>query len=167
VVTKLDWTVEDVLRVLESVPDPEIPVVSVCGLGIVRDVSIDGACVRVVVTPTYSGCPATEVIAAGIRDALVQAGVADVRIETRLSPAWTTDWITPAARERLARYGIVPPGQRVAGDAAPIRIVARSVSCPRCGGRPTTQLSAFGATACKALYRCEVCREPFEVFKEI
>ena len=155
------------MRVLESVPDPEIPVVSVCGLGIVRDVAVDGDLVRVVVTPTYSGCPATEVIAASIREALLAAGAGAVRIETRLSPAWTTDWITPAARASLAAYGIVPPGERDTAGVQPIRIIARTVSCPRCGGRPTTQLSAFGATACKALYRCEVCREPFEVFKAI
>jgi ring-1,2-phenylacetyl-CoA epoxidase subunit PaaD len=167
VVTALALSVEDVMRVLESVPDPEIPVVSVCGLGIIREVAIERDGVRVVVTPTYSGCPATEVIAASIREALVAAGAGDVRIETRLSPAWTTDWITPAARASLAAYGIVPPGQRRTDGAQPIRLMARSVSCPRCGGRPTTQLSAFGATACKALYRCEVCREPFEVFKEI
>lgn len=165
--TALALTVDDAWRVLESVPDPEIPVVSVCGLGIIRHVAIEGDGVCVVVTPTYSGCPATEVIAASIREALVAAGAGDVRIETRLSPAWTTDWITPAARANLAAYGIVPPGERRTDGVQPIRIVARTVSCPRCGGRPTTQLSAFGATACKALYRCDVCREPFEVFKEI
>ena len=160
-------SVDDAMRVLESVPDPEIPVVSVCGLGIVREVTVEGDVVRVVVTPTYSGCPATEVIAASIHAALAAAGARAVRIETRLSPAWTTDWITPAARASLAAYGIVPPGERRIEGSQPIRIVARTVSCPRCGGRPTTQLSAFGATACKSLYRCEVCREPFEVFKEI
>ena len=165
--TALGLTVEDVMRVLESVPDPEIPVVSVCGLGIVREITVEGDAVRVVVTPTYSGCPATEVIAASIHAALDAAGAGAVRIETRLSPAWTTDWITPDARASLAAYGIVPPGERRPDAAQPIRIVARSVSCPRCGGRATTQLSAFGATACKSLYRCDACREPFEVFKEI
>lgn len=160
-------SLEEAMRALESVPDPEIPVVSVCGLGIVRDVAVEGDVVRVVVTPTYSGCPATEVIAASIHEALVAAGAGKVCIETRLSPAWTTDWITPEARASLAAYGIVPPGERRADSAQAIRIFARSVNCPRCGGRSTTQLSAFGATACKALYRCDTCREPFEVFKEI
>lgn len=165
--TALALTVEEAMRVLESVPDPEIPVVSVCGLGIVREVTVEGDAVRVVVTPTYSGCPATEVIAASIHAALAAAGAGAVRIETRLSPAWTTDWITPAARASLAEYGIVPPGERRTDGVQPIRIISRTVSCPRCGGRATTQLSAFGATACKALYRCDACREPFEVFKEI
>ena len=124
--------------------------------------------VDVVVTPTYSGCPATEVIERSIVEALREAGAPDVRVETRLSPAWTTDWIAPEAQEKLRRYGIAPPGAPGAGSDAtqPLAFVPR-VDCPLCGSRNTERLSQFGATACKALYRCRDCREPFEFFKPI
>ena len=153
-------------QVLEQVPDPEIPVVSVCDLGIVREVRSAAAGVTVVVTPTYSGCPATEMIHEGIRAALESAGAGDVKVETRLSPAWSTDWISAAGREKLRAYGIVPP-HAAAGGVQPIRVVPRSLECPRCGSRETTRLAQFGSTACKALWRCEQCREPFEYFKPI
>jgi ring-1,2-phenylacetyl-CoA epoxidase subunit PaaD len=152
-------------QVLEQVADPEIPVVSVCDLGIVREVRSDGARLTVVVTPTYSGCPATELIEQEIRNALVSAGVATVEVETRLSPAWTTDWISVQGKLKLREYGIVPP--QATGGAQPIRIVPRSLECPRCGSSQTTRLSQFGSTACKALWRCEECKEPFEYFKPI
>ncbi len=157
--------------ILQRVPDPEIPVISVTELGIVRDVQVtDAAGVDVVVTPTYSGCPATEAIERSIREALSAAGAAQVRVTTRLSPAWTTDWITPAARNRLREYGIAPPGPVTAPAAGqPLRFMARpaQADCPRCGSADTERLSAFGATACKALYRCRACREPFEHFKPL
>jgi ring-1,2-phenylacetyl-CoA epoxidase subunit PaaD len=152
-------------RVLAQVPDPEIPVISVTELGIVREVRFDSDALTVVVTPTYSGCPATEVIEASIRAALCEAGAGDVRIETRLSPAWTTDWLTPAAAQKLRAYGIAPP--QSTAEAQPLRFVPPAPPCPRCGANQSERLSEFGATACKALYRCTACREPFEYFKPI
>jgi ring-1,2-phenylacetyl-CoA epoxidase subunit PaaD len=162
-------TTEQAWDVLARVADPEIPVISVTELGIVRDVSADERAVEVVVTPTYSGCPATEVIERSIHDALRAAGAPSVRVRTRLAPAWTTDWMAPAAKEKLRRYGIAPPGACEAQDSQPARpltFVPR-VDCPLCGSRQTERLSRFGATACKALYRCLDCREPFEYFKPI
>jgi ring-1,2-phenylacetyl-CoA epoxidase subunit PaaD len=155
--------------VLRQVPDPEVPVLSVCDLGIVREVRVQGGGVEVVLTPTYSGCPATEVIAQSVRDALTAAGFAPVTLTTLRAPAWTTDWISEEGRRKLREYGIAPPGGHAAAHegAVPIRIRVRGVDCPRCGSADTERLSAFGSTACKALYRCRACREPFEHFKPI
>lgn len=162
---------EQVWRWLDEVADPEIPVISVRDLGIVREVRhADGQWI-VTVTPTYSGCPATDVIAQDIRAVLARHGVGDARVETRLSPAWTTDWLTPQAREKLRAYGIAPPAAMAAGeqviDASRILRAAAGerVRCPRCGSARTERLSEFGSTACKALYRCTACREPFDYFK--
>lgn len=155
-------------KVLDAVADPEIPVISVTELGIVREIDVGPDGLHVVVTPTYSGCPATEVIAQDIRDALLQAGVARVDVEMRLSPAWTSDWIGEAAREKLRAYGIAPPGQCApAGGAQPLHFVRTRVACPLCGSTDTARLSEFGSTACKALYRCQSCLEPFDYFKPI
>jgi ring-1,2-phenylacetyl-CoA epoxidase subunit PaaD len=159
--------------VLEAVPDPEIPVVSIRELGILRAIEHgnDGELV-VVITPTYSGCPAMGQIAEDIAHALEQAGLGPHRIETVLAPAWTTDWITDAAREKLRAYGIAPPSGHCASGAASaeqaIRFVARDPAppqCPHCGSAHTERLAQFGSTACKALYRCIDCREPFDYFK--
>jgi ring-1,2-phenylacetyl-CoA epoxidase subunit PaaD len=139
--------------VLESVPDPEIPVLSVVDLGIVRQV--DPASGRVAITPTYTGCPAALVIERDIRSALDEAGFGDLRVETILSPPWTTDWISQAGKEKLRAYGIAPPNE--AGD--------RRVECPQCGSADTEELSRFGSTPCKALWRCRACSEPFDLFK--
>jgi len=163
---------DQVRQWLEQVPDPEIPVISVVELGIVRDVAIDadGTCV-VVITPTYSGCPAMLTIADGIGKVLAEHGVTAWRLETRLAPAWTTDWMTDAARAKLREYGIAPPGQRVAGYQAVdigslVRGVAEpAVACPRCGSTQTRLVSRFGSTSCKALHVCQSCREPFDHFK--
>jgi ring-1,2-phenylacetyl-CoA epoxidase subunit PaaD len=138
-------------RVLESVPDPEIPVLSVVDLGIVREVAAE----RVLITPTYTGCPATQVIERDIRAALDAAGYRGVRIETTLSPPWTTEWISAAGREKLRAYGIAPPTP--AGQ--------RAVECPQCGSADTEEISRFGSTPCKALWRCRSCAEPFDLFK--
>ncbi len=154
-------------QVLDGVLDPEVPVLSVVELGIVRDVRVDGERVEVTLTPTYSGCPATEVIADAVVQALRDAGAADVRVRTQLAPAWTTDWIAPAAAEKLRRYGIAPPHLTAAAAGQPLRFHPRDIACPRCTSRRTQQLSAFGATACKSLYRCLDCLEPFEYFKPI
>jgi ring-1,2-phenylacetyl-CoA epoxidase subunit PaaD len=164
--------------VLAQVMDPEVPVVSLRDLGIVRDVRLvaDEAdpTLEVVLTPTYSGCPATEVIHQSVVDALQAAGLGPVRVTLQRAPAWTTDWISEDGKRQLREYGIAPPGP-VAGQAAdggvPIRLVPRAsrapVPCPRCGSHHTERLSAFGATACKALHRCLACREPFEHFKPL
>ncbi|MDP9413919.1 MAG: phenylacetate-CoA oxygenase subunit PaaJ [Pseudomonadota bacterium] len=144
---------EAIWAALETVPDPEIPVVSVVDLGIVREV--DGEARRVVLTPTYTGCPATLVIEQMIRRALDEAGFGDVKIETTLSPPWTTDWISDAGKRKLREYGIAPPRPR--GE--------RSVECPQCGSSQTQEISRFGSTPCKALWRCRSCAEPFDLFK--
>jgi ring-1,2-phenylacetyl-CoA epoxidase subunit PaaD len=157
--------------VLHGVLDPEVPAISVTDLGIVRDVIEHDDGLEVVVTPTYSGCPATEVIEQAISDAIVAAGLGPARVTQRRAPAWTTDWITPEGREKLRAYGIAPPGscasEATGGNVQPIRLMARDVACPRCGSAQTERLSAFGSTACKSLYRCVACREPFEHFKPI
>jgi ring-1,2-phenylacetyl-CoA epoxidase subunit PaaD len=161
-------TAEGAWATLSQVLDPEVPVLSVVELGIVRKVRVDGGTVHVTVTPTYSGCPATEVIRDAIVSALLASGADEVSVQMQLAPAWTTDWIEPAAAEKLRRYGIAPP--HVSGaplSAQPLRFHPRNLACPRCGSTHTEQLSAFGSTACKALYRCLDCREPFEYFKPI
>lgn len=153
---------------LGNVPDPEIPVVSIVELGIVRDVEWADERLRVRVTPTYSGCPATEIIMDDIRDALRGAGVAACDITIALSPAWSTDWIAPEARVKLRSFGIAPPGAAARVDVtgiSPLRRARDPVACPRCGSTRTSLLAQFGSTACKALYRCEACREPFDYFK--
>ena len=135
--------------VLETVMDPEIPVVSVVDLGIVRDIDDD----RVKITPTYSGCPATEVIARTIREALDSAGFGHVKIETELAPPWTTDWISDRGKAALQAYGIAPPD------------LANAATCPLCGSTDTEEVSRFGSTPCKAQWRCKSCLEPFDRFK--
>lgn len=155
--------------VLDTVPDPEVPALSLRDLGVIRDVLARGdGGLEVVLTPTYSGCPATEVIAASVRGALEEEGLGPVTLTQRLAPPWTTDWISEAGRRKLREYGIAPPGPASScGATAPVRILARGVDCPRCGSGRTERLAAFGSTACKALYRCLDCREPFEHFKPI
>ncbi|WP_163650288.1 1,2-phenylacetyl-CoA epoxidase subunit PaaD [Modicisalibacter sp. 'Wilcox'] len=152
--------VDAVRAVLQEVLDPEVPAVSVVELGIVREIAWHAGRLHVGVTPTYSGCPATETIEAQIHEALVIAGYPDPRIERRLSPAWTTDWITDQGREKLRAFGIAPPsGARGRHGEAPV------VACPQCGSEHTEPVSEFGSTACKALYRCVSCLEPFDYFK--
>ncbi|MDQ6917514.1 MAG: phenylacetate-CoA oxygenase subunit PaaJ [Pseudomonadota bacterium] len=167
--------VDAIWRAVAAVPDPEIPVISVVDLGIIRDVEWRNDEWVISVTPTYSGCPATEVIAADIGRALIAAGVAKFRIETRLAPPWTTDWIAPGARKRLADYGIAPPSERGAAPGSSIRIDISAlrrnladqapVACPRCHSLRTREQSRYGSTPCKAQYRCDECLEPFDYFK--
>jgi ring-1,2-phenylacetyl-CoA epoxidase subunit PaaD len=159
-------------QVLAGVLDPEVPALSVCDLGIVRDVIDEADALHVVLTPTYSGCPATEVIERSVLDAIDAAGLGPARVSLRRAPAWTTDWISAEGRRKLHAYGIAPPGPAAEDGTAPIRFVrragqARAIACPRCGSAHTERLAAFGSTACKALYRCLDCREPFEHFKPI
>jgi ring-1,2-phenylacetyl-CoA epoxidase subunit PaaD len=161
--------VDQAWAVLDTVPDPEVPAISVRELGIVREVLDHGASLEVVLTPTYSGCPATEVIERSVLDAIDAAGLGPARVTMRRAPAWTTDWISADGKRKLRDYGIAPPGPTADG-AVPIRIVGRraeAVPCPRCGSAHTERLSAFGSTACKALYRCVACKEPFEYFKPL
>ena len=138
-----------IMRVLAEVPDPEIPAVSVLDLGIVRGIEGD----KVIITPTYSGCPATQFIEDSIRAALDAAGYRDVGIETRLAPAWTTDWISEVGKEKLRAYGIAPPD------------LAKTATCPQCGSSDTEEVSRFGSTPCKSQWRCRECLEPFDRFK--
>ncbi len=153
---------DDVLDWVSQVPDPEIPVLTISDLGIVRGVSIDGDVV-VELTPTYSGCPATEAIEQSVIETLRAHGIDDVRIKRVLSPPWTTDWITAEGREKLKRYGIAPPAE--GGSKRELLHGKRTVACPRCDSQQTTIVSEFGSTPCKASYRCEACLEPFEYFK--
>ena len=140
-----------VMAVLETVPDPEIPVLSIMDLGIVRGLAMDPP--RVLISPTYTGCPATMAIETSVREALDAAGFRQVHIERVLFPPWTTEWITPRGRERLQAYGIAPPS------------TAATAECPQCGSSDTVEISRFGATPCKAQWRCNACLEPFERFK--
>ena len=156
-------------RVLRALPDPEVPAISLVELGIVRGVNLrDDGGVQVVLTPTYSGCPATEAIERSVRDALAEAGLGPVDVVLQRAPAWTTDWISEEGREKLRAYGIAPPGRCAQASEQPIRFhAAPAVDCPRCGSSNTQRLSAFGSTACMSLYRCLACAEPFEHFKPI
>ncbi len=144
----------DVWQLLEEVPDPEIPVVSVVDLGIVRSVRVDDAAVSVSITPTYTGCPATLPIREAVETALHER-FEHVDVSVTLAPAWTTEWITPEGRRRLEEFGIAPPNP----------IANRPRACPQCGSVDAELISEFGSTPCKALYRCRVCREPFDYFK--
>jgi ring-1,2-phenylacetyl-CoA epoxidase subunit PaaD len=156
-------TSEDILALLESVVDPEIPVLSVMDLGIVRDVTVSGDGVEVSVAPTYTGCPATEVIEQMIAAKLERNGIRNVTIKRVLSPPWTTDWLSESGRRKLKRYGIAPP----AGGAGKRSLLAPElrIQCPRCSTDQTTRVSEFGSTPCKASYKCDECLEPFEYFK--
>ena len=146
-----------------DVCDPEVPVLTIDDLGVLRDVRVssDGS-VEVVITPTYSGCPAMAAIALDIETALLRAGIMKMRVITVLSPAWTTDWLSEEGRRKLAAFGIAPPAGK-SGRRALFEV--DEVACPRCGSDKTQQLAAFGSTACKAQWRCVACREPFDYFK--
>ena len=161
-------------EVLATVLDPEVPALSVRDLGIVRAVTLPdaGTELEIVLTPTYSGCPATEVIEQDVLDAIGAAGLGPARVRLQRAPAWTSDWISDDGRRKLREYGIAPPGPAPRDGAVPLRFMRRNpvaarVACPRCASDDTERLAAFGSTACKALYRCRACREPFEHFKPI
>ena len=153
---------QQVLQWLSEIADPEIPVLTIADLGIIRDVKIgDGVVVEL--TPTYSGCPATEVIEQSVVDALARQGVEDVTIKRVLSPPWTTDWISEEGRTKLRNYGIAPPVE--GGTKRELLHGERRIACPRCESTDTSVVSEFGSTACKASYKCNECLEPFEYFK--
>ncbi|KLV09856.1 MULTISPECIES: 1,2-phenylacetyl-CoA epoxidase subunit PaaD [Photobacterium] len=150
-----------VWQLLGAIPDPEIPVITIAELGMLRKVDYRGNEWVVTFTPTYSGCPATEMLIADIRQTMESHGYLPVRIEIRLDPAWTTDWLTPEARNKLTRYGIAPPQ----GQACMTRSLPDEVPCPHCSSTQTRLISEFGSTACKAHYQCRDCLEPFDYFK--
>lgn len=158
------YSIKEIYNWLSNVPDPEVPVLSILDLGIVRNVQVDPENkVTIIITPTYSGCPAMDVIAMQIRMNLISNGVKNINIENRLSPAWTTDWMTEEGKRKLKEYGIAPP-QRKSSDSVNL-FDEENVPCPRCGSGDTIMTSQFGATSCKSLYKCNSCQEPFEHFK--
>ena len=159
------FTKEQVLGWLEEVKDPEVPVLSVLDLGIVRDVVPGEKEIEVVITPTYTGCPAMDVIAMNIRMELASRGVENVKVSQVISPAWTTDWMSEEGKRKLKEYGIAPPNPRPQICDDKLFAEAEAVACPHCNSLHTRRVSEFGSTACKALYQCEDCKEPFDYFK--
>lgn len=153
---------EKVRAIAGTVADPEIPVLTIADLGVLREVKVEDDAVEVVITPTYSGCPAMNMIALEIEVALAKAGIEPVTVSTVLSPAWTTDWMSEDGRKKLKEYGIAPPA-KAAGRRA--LFGTEAVECPQCGSHDTALLAEFGSTSCKALWRCNACREPFDYFK--
>ncbi len=154
----MDTGNQKILTILQEVCDPEIPVLTIGDLGIVRDVKINGEEVEVIITPTYTGCPAMDMIAMNIRLALIEHGYHNIKITSVLAPAWTTDWMTEAGKQKLKAYGIAPPKR---SDASSDLVI----ECPQCRSTNTKLISQFGSTACKALYQCNDCKEPFDYFK--
>ena len=171
-ITALHPSVDEVWHWLSEVPDPEIPVISLTDLGIIRDVGWQDDTLVVTVTPTYSGCPATTIINLDIERVLAEKGLSKVRLQRQLSPAWTTDWISAEGREKLRAYGIAPPIDGTAADGVLLKRIDRlsgrsnlTIACPRCGSAATEKISQFGSAPCKASYRCTDCLEPFDYFK--
>lgn len=155
---------ERVMGLLASIPDPEIPVINIIELGIIRGVEFAGEQVEVTITPTYTGCPAMDMIESDIKKLLVEQGYKSPIVKTSISPAWTTDWITPEAREKLRDYGIAPP-EHSSSDKRILMGEEVDVSCPHCKSDDTLLVSQFGSTPCKAQYKCNTCQEPFDYFK--
>ena len=160
-------TIEEkkIWSILETVTDPEIPVLTIIDLGIVRDIKINDGEIQVIITPTYTGCPAMDMIAASIRMELATLGFKKIKITHSISPAWTTDWMSEEGKRKLKEYGIAPPNprQQVCNDK--LFAAAEAVQCPHCDSHHTHRISEFGSTACKALYQCDDCKEPFDYFK--
>jgi ring-1,2-phenylacetyl-CoA epoxidase subunit PaaD len=158
-------SVKAIWDLLQTVNDPEVPVLSVTDLGIIRDVKLNEDEVEVVITPTYTGCPAMDMISMNIRSVLMENGYKKVKITTVLSPAWTTDWMTESGKQKLKQYGIAPPNpkQQVCHDS--LFMPNEAVQCPHCSSWHTHRVSEFGSTACKSLYQCDDCKEPFDYFK--
>lgn len=156
--------VQQIRAWLGEVTDPEIPVLTIEDLGMLRDVAWEDDALRVRITPTYTGCPAMMTIRVNIVDTLREHGIERVRVEEVISPAWTTDWLSDGGREKLRAYGIAPPAEAGRGKSA-LFGESPAVACPQCGSENTSQVSEFGSTACKALYRCQDCLEPFDYFK--
>ena len=160
-----DISVQPVWLLLETVSDPEVPVLSVIDLGIIRDIKLNNDEAEVIITPTYSGCPAMDVISMNIKMALLSHGFKNVKITSMLSPAWTTDWMSDEGKRKLKEYGIAPPNPKQQVCDEKLFAAAEAVQCPHCNSYHTHRISEFGSTACKALYQCDDCKEPFDYFK--
>ena len=160
-------TLDDARAAAAAVLDPEVPVLTIDDLGVLRDVTVEDGTVTVTVTPTYSGCPAMEVIERDVEAAVRAAGFDDVVVRRVLAPAWTTDWMSEAGRRKLEEFGIAPPSPRSSTSQGRPVLLTISVRCPQCGSPDTSELSRFGSTACKSLWRCNSCREPFDHFKAL
>jgi ring-1,2-phenylacetyl-CoA epoxidase subunit PaaD len=162
-------SIQKIWSILETVTDPEVPVLTIIDLGIVREVKLNEGEIEVIITPTYTGCPAMDMIAMNIRLALIENGYRNIKIRSVLSPAWTTDWLSEAGKEKLKAYGIAPPVNRSDPDVltpyTKLFSEQEAVQCPHCNSNNTKLISQFGSTACKALYQCSDCREPFDYFK--
>ena len=156
---------QKIWKLLEGVTDPEVPVLSVIDLGIIRDVKIKDDEVEVVITPTYSGCPAMDMISMNIKLALIEQGYQKVRVTSVQSPAWTTDWMSEKGKEKLKAYGIAPPNPKQIVCDIKLFAEEEAIQCPHCNSYHTKRISEFGSTACKALYKCNDCKEPFDYFK--
>lgn len=157
-VTELTISTQNIWKILEQVTDPEVPVLTITDLGIVRDVKVNGDEVEVIITPTYTGCPAMDMISMNIKMALIENGYTNIKITSVLAPAWTTAWMTEEGKRKLKEYGIAAPNKK-------FEIAADGVECPLCNSTNTKLISEFGSTACKALYQCKDCKEPFDYFK--
>jgi len=151
--------------ILETVTDPEVPVLTITDLGIVRDVKINGDEIEVIITPTYTGCPAMDMIAMNIKLALIENGFQNIKVTSVLSPVWTTDWMSEDGKRKLKEYGIAPPNPRQQVCNNDLFAPAEAVQCPLCNSYHTHRISEFGSTACKSLYQCDDCKEPFDYFK--
>lgn len=155
---------KEIWKIVEEVSDPEIPVLSVTDMGVIRNIELEGNKTIVTITPTYSGCPAMNEIEENIRVKLIESGIEDIEIKTSISPPWTTDWLTERGKRKLKEYGIAPP-EGSSQDKRALFQDAKKVQCPLCDSRDTEMLSQFGSTACKSLYKCVNCKEPFDYFK--
>ena len=156
---------QKIWKLLEEVSDPEVPVLSVIDLGIIRSVKIKNGEVEIVITPTYSGCPAMDMISMNIKLALIEHGYRKLKITSVLSPAWTTDWMSEPGKEKLKAYGIAPPNSKLVVCDTKLFSEEEAIQCPLCNSYHTKRISEFGSTACKALYQCQDCKEPFDYFK--
>ncbi|MBX2932410.1 MAG: phenylacetate-CoA oxygenase subunit PaaJ [Chitinophagaceae bacterium] len=165
-VSPLEEFKEAIWKVIETVPDPEIPVITLKDLGVIRDIKVsDDNAIEVIITPTYIGCPAMDVMSMSIEQALTEQGYKNVKITKVLSPAWTTDWMSEEGKKKLKEYGIAPPNQKQIVCTPDLFQQEEVVQCPRCDSYHTKMISRFGSTPCKALYQCNTCHEPFEYFK--
>lgn len=151
--------------ILENVTDPEIPVLTISDLGILRDVKLNDDEIEVIITPTYTGCPAMDMIAANIRMALLENGFKKIKVTSVLSPAWTTDWMTESGKQKLKEFGIAPPNPKQQVCNNELFAADEAVQCPHCDSWHTHRISEFGSTACKSLFQCDDCKEPFDYFK--
>ena len=164
-ITEENISIKKVYSILEAVTDPEVPVLSIIDLGIVKDVLLNDDEIEVIITPTYSGCPAMDFIKVNIRMVLLQEGYQKIKVTQVLSPAWTTDWMTEQGKEKLKAYGIAPPNSAQSVCTPDSFQKEEAIQCPRCNSYHTHLISQFGSTACKALYQCLDCKEPFDYFK--